>query len=332
MSDDKLPPGKLPAAFLRELLAGAAAPSTDVRLPPTIGEDAGVIDIPAGALIAATDPITLTGQDVGAHAAVINANDVAVMGARPRWFLAVVLLPPGTLESDVRALFDAMHAALEALNVTLVGGHTEVTAAVNQPVVVGQMMGLREDGEFVPTGGLSAGDAVIQVGPAPIEGAAVLAAEASEAIRELPEDIQQAAQNAIQDPGISVVNAALRATELGALAMHDPTEGGLSAGLHELAEASGVALLVDDSAIQWFEPGRQICEVLDLDPWGVLASGTLLAGISASTAEFACRNLNDDGFSATIIATAAEGAGVRLLGGAELVRFERDELSRLSEA
>ena len=332
MSNDKLQPGKLPAAFLRELLAGAAAPSADVRLPPTIGEDAGVIDVPAGALIAATDPITLTGKDVGAHAAIINANDVAVMGARPRWFLAVVLLPPGTLESDVRALFDAMHAALKALNVTLVGGHTEVTAAVNQPVVVGQMMGLREDGEFVPTGGLSAGDAVIQVGPAPIEGTAVLAAEAAAAIRDLPEDIQQAAQNAIQDPGISVVNAALRATELGALAMHDPTEGGLSAGLHELAEASGVALLVDDSAIQWFEPGRQICEVLDLNPWGVLASGTLLAGIPASTAEFACRNLNDDGFSATIIANATEGAGVRLPGGAELVRFERDELSRLSEA
>ena len=69
-----------------------------------------------------------------------------------------------------------------------------------------------------------------------------------------------------------------------------------------------------------------------LDPWGVLASGTLLAGFSASTAGTACRNLNDDGFSATIIATATEGAGVRLPGGAELVRFERDELSRLSEA
>ena len=167
MSENQLPNGKLPSAFLTELLAGAAAPSEDVRLPPTIGEDAGVIDIPAGALIAATDPITLTGEDVGAHAAIINANDVAVMGARPRWFLAVVLMPPGTLESDVRALFDAMHAALKAMDVTLVGGHTEITAAVNQPVVVGQMMGLREDGAFVPTGGLSVGDVVVQVGPAP---------------------------------------------------------------------------------------------------------------------------------------------------------------------
>ena len=71
--------------------------------------------------------------------------------------------------------------------------------------------------------------------------------------------------------------------------------------------------------------------MLDLNPWGVLASGTLLAGFSASTAESACKQLNDDGFSATIIATAADGRGVRLLGGAELVRFERDELSRLLE-
>lgn len=332
MTEGRLPSGKLPAAFLRELLAGAATPAADVRLPPTVGEDAGVIDVAAGALIVATDPITLTGKDVGAHAAIINANDVAVMGARPRWFLAVVLLPPGTLRSDVRALFDAMHAALKALNVTLVGGHTEITEAVNQPVVVGQMMGLREDGDFVPTGGLSAGDAVVQVGPAPIEGAAVLAAEAAAAIRDLPKDIQRAAQNAIQDPGISVVDAALRATELGALAMHDPTEGGLSAGLHELAEASGVALTVDASTVQWFEPGRQICKVLDLDPWGVLASGTLLAGFSTPTAEDACTQLNNDGFSATIIATAETGGGVRLVGGAELVRFERDELSRLSES
>ena len=332
MSKDELPSGKLPAAFLRELLAGAAAPSTEVRLPPMIGEDAGVIDVPAGALIVATDPITLTGKDVGAHAVIINANDVAVMGARPRWFLAVVLLPQGTLESDVRALFDAMHAALKDLKVTLVGGHTEITDAVNQPVVVGQMMGLREDGRFVPTGGLSAGDAVVQVGPAPVEGAAVLAAEAASALRDLPEDIQRAAREAMREPGISVVEAALRATELGALAMHDPTEGGLSAGLHELADASGVALIVDDPAVQWFTPARLICEVLDLDPWGVLASGTLLAGFSASTAKTACRRLNDEGFAATVIATADDGSGVRFPDGTKLVRFERDELSRLSDS
>lgn len=331
MSKDELPQGKLPATFLRDLLASAPTPSTDVRLPPMIGEDAGVIDVPGGALVVATDPITLTGKDVGAHAVIINANDVAVMGVRPRWFLAVILLPTGTSRSDVTDLFDAMHAALRRLDVSLVGGHTEITDAVNQPVVIGQMMGLREDGEFVPTGGLSPGDAVIQVGPAPIEGAAVLVFEAETRLRDLPPDALRAAQQAIQDPGISVVEAALRATELGTCAMHDPTEGGLSAGLHELAEASGVALSVDENVVQWFEPGRQICQLLDLNPWGVLASGCLLAGFPSSAVGDACKDLNDSGFTAAVIAVAKTGSGVHLSGGAELVRFERDELSRLSE-
>ena len=197
----------------------------------------------------AADPITLTGKSVGAHAALINANDVAVMGARPRWFLAVVLLPPGTETSDVRELFTVMYEALDGMGVTLVGGHTEITNAVTQPLVVGQMMGLREDGGYVRTGGLSAGDAVVQVGPAPVEGAAILAAEPAAPLTQIPDDSLRAAERAIENPGISVVNQALRAAELGALALHDPTEGGLSAGLHELAEASGVGLVVAEAEV-----------------------------------------------------------------------------------
>jgi hypothetical protein len=176
---------------------------------------------------------------------VINANDVAVLGVRPRWFLACVLVPPETREAEVRAVFKGMRAALASIDAVLVGGHTEVTDVVTQPVVVGQMLGLREDGRFVRTGGVGETDAVLQVGPAPIEGAAVLAREADERLCDVPEAVIAAARRALRDPGISVVEAALRAAELGATALHDPTEGGLSAGLHELAEASGVALRVD---------------------------------------------------------------------------------------
>ena len=331
MSDEKLRPGKLPAPLLRELLSGAAPPPPEVRLPPAVGEDAGVIDVPGGALVVAADPITLTDAGVGAHAALVNANDVAAMGARPRWFLAVVLLPPGTGAAEARALFAALHAALAGMDVALVGGHTEVTDAVARPVVVGQMMGLREDGGFVPTGGLSPGDAVLQVGPAPVEGAAVLAAAAARLPRGIPDGVLRAAARAIEDPGISVVAPALRAAELGARAMHDPTEGGLSAGLHELAEASGVALVVDESAVQWFEPGRRICRALGLDPWGVLASGALLAGFPPETVDTARRRLGADGHAAARIARAEAGRGVRLTSGEALVRHERDELSRLAE-
>jgi hydrogenase expression/formation protein HypE len=211
MSKRPLPQGKLPAALLRELLALAPAPGPELRLPPAVGEDAGVVDVARGALIAATDPITLTGYDVGAHSVVVNANDVAVMGARPRWFLAAVLLPVGTTEEDVRALFKGLYTALERIDAILVGGHSEVTAVVRQPVVIGQMLGLREDGQFIRTGGAREGDVILQVGPAPIEGAAVLAIEAQPRLKAVAPAMLAAARTALRDPGISVVEAALRA-------------------------------------------------------------------------------------------------------------------------
>ncbi|MEE8535908.1 MAG: AIR synthase related protein, partial [Kiloniellales bacterium] len=130
-----LPVGKLSAALLREMLDGGPPPPPELLLPPRVGEDAGVIRLNDGALVVAADPITLTGHEIGAHAVVINANDVAVMGTRPRWFLAVLLLPVGTTEADVKALFQGMHAALACVGAHLVGGHTEITTAVTQPVV-----------------------------------------------------------------------------------------------------------------------------------------------------------------------------------------------------
>lgn len=329
MSKRPLPPGKLPAALLRELLALAPAPGPELRLPPAVGEDAGVVDVPSGALIAATDPITLTGYDVGAHSVVVNANDVAVMGARPRWFLACVLLPTGTTEADVRVLFKGLYSALGRIGATLVGGHTEITAVVRQPVVIGQMLGLREDGQFIRTGGVQEGDVILQVGPAPIEGAAVLAKEAQPQLSALAPAVLAAARAALRDPGISVVEPALRASTLGATAMHDPTEGGLSAGLYELAEASGIALRIDAEAVLWFEPGIAVCQALGADPWGVLASGTLLAAFPERLANEALRVLMADGYATAAVAHAVRGTGVERTDGAHFVRYERDELSRI---
>ena len=142
-----------------------------------------------------------------------------------------MLFPSGTRASQVRDCFRQMRDAARAADVALVGGHTEITDAVTQTVVVGHMLGLAADGAFVRTGGVRPGDAIVQVGPAPVEGAAVLAC----------------------------VAAALRAAELGAVALHDPTEGGLACGLHEMAEASGVRLEVDAEKVLWFEPGLALC-------------------------------------------------------------------------
>ena len=322
-----LPAGKLAPEFLAALLRGVLPP--EVVLGPRVGEDACAIEIEAGTLVAATDPITLTGAGVGAHAVVINANDVAVTGVRPRWFLACVLLPEGTTRDETAALFAGMRRALDRVGAALVGGHTEVTGAVRQPVVVGQMLGTTT-GRTVPTGGLRPGDAVVQIGPVPVEGAAVLA-------ELLPPDrlatvgtpTLDAARAALDVPGISVVEPALAATRAGALALHDPTEGGLSAGLHDMADASGVALTIDAGRIAWYGPGVELCRAAGLDPWGTLASGALLAGFPADRLDRARDDLARDGFPTFVIGSASTGRGVTLADGAPLPRFERDEMSRL---
>jgi hydrogenase maturation factor len=325
----RIPIGKLPPDLLAELLPAAEDLPPEVRIGPALGEDACAIDVPAGTLVAATDPITLTGEAVGAFAVVVNANDVAVMGVRPRWFLAAVLLPEGSREDEVRALFGTMHAAVARAGVALVGGHTEVTAAVSQPVVVGQMLGFAEDGRVIATGGVRPGDAIVQAGPAPVEGAAVLAAEARERLGGLPPRVRAEAARGAETPGLSVVEAALLAAAQGAHALHDPTEGGLAAGLCELATASGVALVVDPEAVLWFEPGLAVCRALGADPWGTLASGALLAAFPAEGAAAACRALGDAGIAAAVVGRAETGAGVRLQDGTPLEAPARDELARL---
>jgi hydrogenase expression/formation protein HypE len=321
--------GKIPQELLLSLLAELPAPPPELHLGARVGEDACAIEVPEGLLVIAADPITLTSEDAARLAVIVNANDVAVTGARPRWFLAVVLVPPGTEEDVVRSLFVALQRAVENLGAYLVGGHTEVTAAVTRPVVVGQMLGLAEGGRVVATGGLEPGDVLLQVRPAPIEGAAVLAGEAGDRLGGVDPIVLEAARSALDDPGISVVEAALLALELGAKALHDPTEGGLAGGLHEMAVAGNVCIRVDSEAVLWFQPGLAVCEALGADPWSTLASGTLLAAFEPATGEEVLDAFARRGHGAAVIGAVETGAGVEELGGRTMPWAERDEVARL---
>ncbi len=329
MADPLLPVGKLPESLLAELLRGGPELPPEVRVGPAIGEDACVIDTEEGVLAAATDPITMTGSGVGRHAVLINANDLAVMGVRPRYFLCALLLPEGTRESAVRELFAELRLGLAEVGAVLVGGHSEVTPVVSQPLVVGQMLGTAPRGAYLASSGVQPGDELIQVGPAPVEGALVLALEAGGRLAGVPAALVERARAAGRDPGISIVEPALSCAELGAHALHDPTEGGLSAGLHELARASALSLVVRESRVLWFEPGLALCRALGADPWGTLASGTVLAAFPPERSPAALVALAGRGWPASCIGYAESGAGVQRDDGGALPRFERDELSRV---
>jgi hydrogenase maturation factor len=314
---------------LARLLAGLPDAPRELRLGPRVGEDACAIEVPAGVLVAASDPITLTGEELGRLSVLVNANDVAVTGARPRWFLAVVLLPPGTRETVVDDLFAGLQEALARIGAHLVGGHTEVTPSVLRPIVIGQMLGLAEGGRFLATAGVAPGHVVVQVGPAPVEGAGVLAREAAHRLGQVEAGVLEAARAALDRPGISIVEPALLAARLGATALHDPTEGGLAAGLHELAHASGIRIRIDREAVLWFAPGVAVCRALGGDPWATLASGTLLAAFAAETAGPALAALEREGYPAAAIGTAEAGSGVLDGSGRSIPWPEHDEVDRL---
>jgi hydrogenase maturation factor len=326
----RLVAGKLPASLLGRLLASLPAVPSEVRLGPELGEDACAIEIPAGVLIAAADPVTLTGADVGRYGVIVNANDVAVMGVAPRWFLATLLFPPATTDENVERLFTDLRDALARVGAVLVGGHSEVTDAVRRPVVAGTMLGVAPDGRFVTTGGARPGDIVVQVGPVPIEGTAVLATEARPRLTSLDETVLHAALRALDEPGISIVDAALLAADLGASAMHDPTEGGLASGLYELAVASGCSVHIDRRRVHWFEPGRAVCAALGADPWATLASGCLLATFPQPVADVAVARLTER-FDATELGRVETGHGVYDETNREIAWPERDEVARILE-
>jgi hydrogenase maturation factor len=329
-----IPSGKLPAELLRALLHAGGPLPADVLVGPAIGEDGCALDLGDGrsVLIVATDPITFSSRRSGRLAVLVNANDVAVMGARPRWFLAVLLLPPGLAEAEVAGMFTDMRATLAGFGASLVGGHTEITPAVNQPVIVGQMLGTTTRDRVIRTGGVRPGDVVIQVGAAPVEGAAVLAAEAGDRLSAVAPTVVAEARGAIDEPGISVVEAALAAADLGATALHDPTEGGLAGGLHELAGASAVRLEVDRQAAQWYPPGMAVCRAVEADPWATLASGALLAAFSATRAAAALAAFRDRGWPAAALAVAVDGTGVWDTESEAIPYPARDEVARVLEA
>jgi hydrogenase maturation factor len=332
-----LPVGKLRAEALQGYLAKAPGHDPRVVVGPRVGEDAAVIDMGDRYLIATTDPITFTTDAVAWYALHVNANDVAVRGARPRWFLATLLLPEGgTTDASVEQLFVELGQACAELDVALVGGHTEVTHGLDRPLIVGTMLGEVDKHRLVTTGGARPGDAVVMTKGIPLEGAAIIAREREAAL--LTRGVGRAtigkARAYLRTPGISVLPEAEIAGELATVhAMHDATEGGLATALHELAQASGVGLRIDRDRVVVLPEGGEICEAMGLDPLGTLASGTLLMTLAPAEAGVVIHALARDGIDSHFIGQVVPAAdGVTLVEGGRrrpLPQFPQDELTRI---
>jgi hydrogenase expression/formation protein HypE len=337
MNEKSLKIGKLPAEMLARLLDATECRDPRVIVGPRIGEDAAVIRVGERLLVAKTDPITFATDVIGWYAVHINANDVATMGARPNWFMATVLLPEGAAESLAEQIFEQIASACRGLGVTLVGGHTEITAHLDRPIVVGCMLAEAES-EIVTSDGARPGDHLLLTKGIAIEGTAVLAREAAAALRarRIGEETIERARNYIYDPGISVVEEALLACRAAPVhAMHDPTEGGLATAIYELAAAAKVGARIHADAVRVLPETNAFCAALDLDAWGLLASGSLLIAVAPEDGDRVTAALRRANVAAERIGAVAfeeEGVIIDEQGRRRpLPQFQRDELARFFE-
>ncbi|MBC7264560.1 MAG: hydrogenase expression/formation protein [Chloroflexi bacterium] len=332
------PLGKLRLEILARLLARyRGADDKHVILGGAIGEDAAILDIGDRYLVAKTDPITFATDQIGWYAVNVNANDVAVMGATPRWMMATILLPEGKASLGlVEGIFAQMDAACKDLGIALVGGHTEVTPALPRPIVVGTLLGEVEKDRLIHTGNAQPGDEILLVKSIAIEGTAIIARERGDELRArgYSEDVIGRARNFLFDPGISVVAAAQIAAETKKVhAMHDPTEGGLAMGLHELAYASGTGLWVDRARIRILPECIEFCREFGLDPLGLIASGALLVAVPPDTSARLQHLYAQAGIPCSVIGhVTPPEEGIRIKNGGvtrDLPRFDADEITRL---
>jgi len=332
-----LPLGKLDYRLLERLLKKYPnRPDPRIVIGPKLGEDAAVIDYPDRYLIVKTDPVTFATEEIGWYAVQVNANDIATRGAIPKWFQATILLPENkTTEELVDGIFSQIFNACGELNITVIGGHTEISYNLDRPIIIGCMLGEVCKNKLVSTSGAKPGDVIILTKGIVIEGTSIIAREKEEELKKrgYPPSFIQKCQSFLYSPGISVVKDALLANKFKVHSMHDPTEGGLATGLYEIASASKVGLLIEKEKIPIMEESQILCREYNLDPLRTIASGALLIVSSKKNAVKIISLLREYGITTSLIGEIKEqGFGVRIAISRTLedLKFSvKDEITKI---
>lgn len=334
MTQSPLPVGKLPPHLLAHLLSQAPIRDPQVLLGPGIGLDCAVVDGGAKLWVIKSDPITFVTDDIGWYVVQINANDIATTGATPRWLMATLLLPEQkTTATLAERIHQQIYTACQGINVSLIGGHTEITSGLDRPIVVGTLIGEVARDRLITPLGARPGDRILLTKSVPIEATAILARECSEQISQdlTPDELAQASDY-LYEPGISVLHDAQLARQAGQVtAMHDPTEGGLLAALWELAQASNCQLVIDLEKVPISDLSAQICQIFEIDPLAAIASGALLLTAPQRDTPSICRTLNASGIPCCEIGDVQSGNATvwsrSALGNKPLPCPSRDEIA-----
>lgn len=311
----KLPSGKVPIEILTGIVfQNLGVKREEVTIGPSAGVDGAVIDLGDNSIIVSMDPITGAVERIGWLAVHVNANDIATFGVKPAFFSSCMLLPEDADEHMVQVICSQMNDAALALGVSIIGGHCEVTPGLNSPILVGCMMGFTERGNYVTAAGAKPGDKIILTKSAGIEGTAILATDRFNDLKRLGvgEELLKSAQGFFKK--ISVVEDGVAAFQAGGVhAMHDPTEGGIIGGLHEMADASKLGFTLLEDKIPVAEETRQVCNALAINPLMLISSGAMLIAAENHYVEEIIKKLQEKCIPSSIIGEFTESFEERVM-------------------
>ena len=310
----KLPYGKVPQKILEKIvLKYLGLKRKEVILGPAVGEDGAVIEIGDKAIVSSVDPITGAIKRIGWLAVNICANDVATFGVKPTFFSSCILLPESSDEHVLEEICKQIDEAARRLEMAVIGGHTEVTPELTHPIIVGYCVGITKKGDYVTSGGAKAGDQLILTKTAGIEGTAILATEKYEKLKKAIDNKMLISAKSFFDK-ISVVDDALIAFKCGGVdAMHDPTEGGILGGIHEMADASRLGVKIYQEKIPIAKETLKICSFFEIDPLQLISSGALLIAERKGKSQEIVEKLRARGINASIIGEFVENEEIRIL-------------------
>lgn len=321
--------GKLSNILLEQkILSKIQSTREEILVGPAIGEDCSVIDFGEEICVLSTDPITGAAKEIGKLAIHISCNDVASNGVEPIAVLLTIIAPEGTSIDDIVQVMEDAKETASSLNVEIIGGHTEVSNAVNRILVSTTCVGKGKKDLMITSHGAQLGDHLVMTKWAGLEGSAILANDREKELQDaIGQELVEEAKGYMDY--ISVVSEGMIAGKLGVSAMHDVTEGGLLGAAWEIAQASKVAIEINQESIPITEATQAICDHYGIDPLGLISSGVMLMTTANSKKLLAA--LQEKGIQATKIGKVTKGESYLVKQGvkAPILPPQSDELFKI---
>lgn len=323
--------GKLPNDVLEKIvISNIRTKRKEVLVGAAIGKDSAVVDFGHEVCVMSTDPITGATKDVGRLAVHISCNDVATCGAEPLGILLTILAPPTVTENDIEGIIKDAADAAEEVNVEIIGGHTEITDAVNRIVISSTVIGKQKKNKLPNIEDIKVGDKVIVTKYVGIEGTSIIAKELYDKLKDkIGEEKLKEAQNLGEI--VSVVKDGIICGEIGVKYMHDITEGGVFGAVWEAANAVNKGIKIKEDLIPVKDVTREICSLLNINVYRLISSGSMLVIADEKKVSKINEELSKAGIKSTVIGEVIE-SGVFLERDGKLLEIEppsSDELYKV---